>query len=572
MFVYFQYYAKKIFDFVKKAFIVIAVYVVIVSLFFHFTSKNKENIITDISTVKETEALYKLFTNPDLNTSVSGNILRGTLCFFVGEVCTDNPHDARENFKHSVFGFITNLITLPFANPPASGTYWVYSGLQNAGFVPKSYAAEGIGFAALAPFQEIWKMFRNFVFMIMVLFIVAIGFMIMFRTKINQQTVISIENSLPRIVIALLLITFSYPIAGFLIDLMYISIGFIVTLFASNSLVPFDKSKLLHTYLFSTDLGPWDNLMPIEGGLPMFRIASSMYRILPIFVQTTLDMIIGAFLPRLAFNLVPLMFGGIARGYNPYKFGAEKVLKLDFIKDAAGKITRSGTLVVSVAAALFEIAVDILIGSILGQYMLILILTLLLIFSLIFIFFRIFFMLLSAYINSLLLIIFSPVILAIEAIPGKSAFSSWIKNLALNLMTFPLVVIFTLLAAIIIRLPEQTQSVWMPPFLTFVSPSAFQVLIGGAILFMTPDLIKLVKQLTGVKPLPIDLNFGSFFSGGQAAVGGGVGLLGQIGSVSLGMGAVKGFLGKSKEGKPLAQEIAEAFKAIQNPQQSSGPS
>ena len=43
--------------------------------------------------------------------------------------------------------------------------------------------------------------------------------MIMFRKKVDPQTVVTIQNSLPRIVIALILITFSYPIAALIFNL-----------------------------------------------------------------------------------------------------------------------------------------------------------------------------------------------------------------------------------------------------------------------------------------------------------------------------------------------------------------
>lgn len=54
--------------------------------------------------------------------------------------------------------------------------------------------------------------------------------MIMFRVKISPQTIITVQSALPKIALALILITFSYPIAGLLVDLMYVVIG-IISLF-----------------------------------------------------------------------------------------------------------------------------------------------------------------------------------------------------------------------------------------------------------------------------------------------------------------------------------------------------
>ena len=57
------------------------------------------------------------------------------------------------------------------------------------------------------------------------------GFAIMFRVKINAQTVISIQTLLPKIIALLLLITFSYAIVGLMIDLMYLVFYIIINSF-----------------------------------------------------------------------------------------------------------------------------------------------------------------------------------------------------------------------------------------------------------------------------------------------------------------------------------------------------
>jgi hypothetical protein len=56
----------------------------------------------------------------------------------------------------------------------------------------------------------------------------------MFRVKISPQAVITVQSALPKVVITLILITFSYAIAGFLVDLMYVVIGIISFLFAGK--------------------------------------------------------------------------------------------------------------------------------------------------------------------------------------------------------------------------------------------------------------------------------------------------------------------------------------------------
>jgi hypothetical protein len=81
--------------------------------------------------------------------------------------------------------------------------------------------AEASGFSDLTkaePIFTIWKNARNAAYALSIVALVIVGFLIMFRTKIDAKTSISLTNTLPKIVIMLLLITFSFAIAGLMID------------------------------------------------------------------------------------------------------------------------------------------------------------------------------------------------------------------------------------------------------------------------------------------------------------------------------------------------------------------
>src|SRR3990172_12628792 len=73
--------------------------------------------------------------------------------------------------------------------------------------------------------------------MLLAFVMIVIGFLIMFRRQIDPHTVISIQNALPRIVLTLILITFSYAIVGLLIDLMYVILLLAYSLFESTGLI-----------------------------------------------------------------------------------------------------------------------------------------------------------------------------------------------------------------------------------------------------------------------------------------------------------------------------------------------
>lgn len=94
--------------------------------------------------------------------------------------------------------------------------------------------AQGFGFFAGNSVINIWRFIRNFTYFLLVLAVVVMAFMIMFRVKLSPQTVITVQSAIPKIVIGLILITFSYAIAGFLIDLMYVVLGLLTTIFTST--------------------------------------------------------------------------------------------------------------------------------------------------------------------------------------------------------------------------------------------------------------------------------------------------------------------------------------------------
>jgi hypothetical protein len=104
--------------------------------------------------------------------------------------------------------------------------------------------AQGFGFDAVNPVLILWRAVRNLTYFLLIFAVVAMAFMIMFRVKLSPQTVITVQSAIPKIFIAILLITFSYAIAGFLIDLMYVVIGLIVSILTGAELTTFSWTEL----------------------------------------------------------------------------------------------------------------------------------------------------------------------------------------------------------------------------------------------------------------------------------------------------------------------------------------
>lgn len=131
------------------------------------------------------------------------------------------------------------LASLVFSKErPFSGINYVREKVDNFSLVPEAHAQTvGFGFNALKPVQAMWQTSRDMAFGLFVLAAIVFAFMIMFRVKISPQVVISVQTALPKLIGALILVTFSYAIAGFLVDLMYVVYGLMALL--GKGFIPF---------------------------------------------------------------------------------------------------------------------------------------------------------------------------------------------------------------------------------------------------------------------------------------------------------------------------------------------
>lgn len=531
--------------FLKKAFLVFVVFGVVFAIFGSVINTNRPRYDEKKVLQASQKQLHETFSREKLGIKKgSGKDLVLSLykvgyCAFMGELCTEKLTSDNSAFKSSLMGQVSNLISMTYINPPASGMYWVTNTLQKAGFIPQSYAAEGMGFAMIKPLMNLWKIFRDIAYLVIVVFLIAIGFMIMFRTKINPQTVISVENSLPKIVVALLLITFSFAIAGFLIDAMYLLIILAIGILSNNNTY-YDTGQMQNIYLQSNVGRLWTDIIP----LPKEAF------LLGLIGLNRFSYIGDAFM-----SLLPETLNGVFHGLAALVglLGGTKLI-MSFFKDiGAGEFLNNwaiGTvslgqlpdplLKLGVVALIGPIIINLIVhglGFIVGLIVSLAILGMV---------FNIFFILLRSYIQITLSIIFSPIILLFEALPGNNNFSFWLKGLIGELLTFPIVITLLLTEKVMFMTMSYPGEFWTPPFLVNLNPAAFSVIFGLGIMLITPDIVKLVKEAVGAKPLPFNLGLGTFMSGGGAVLGGGMGILQQFSTISLGLSGIKGVTGMFK--------------------------
>ena len=182
------------------------------------------------------------------------SMMLGATAFIVGHNEVNNSFETVSEVKRErgLVGDMGYAIALMYENKPADTQTFVADALNSAGIVTPAQA-QGLGFASLSPLLNTWKVFRNIAYLFFVVVFLIIGFLIMLRQKINGQTVVTAQQAIPRVIIALLLVTFSYAIAGLLIDLMYLTMYFLLAIFGHADIT--GQQKFLDRNFFALGLG-----------------------------------------------------------------------------------------------------------------------------------------------------------------------------------------------------------------------------------------------------------------------------------------------------------------------------
>jgi len=347
-------------------------------------------------------------------------------------------------YNESFAGYSDKALAYLYNNPPASTYAFIEDMGQSLGFIPKRTYAQGIGFNKLDSLLPLWKAFRNIAYALLAVAMIIIGFLIMFRKKIDPKTVITVQNALPNIVITLLLITFSYAIVGVLIDFMYVIIAFAISI-----LKPVGNG-VIDDYTYQTFLsGSYDDVARklLSGGQ-----------------EATFQMIVG--------NLLSF-FGLRFPTVNEALVIAAGMPIFISILPTAGLVASAGTILLA-----FILCLVFLFATV-----------------------RLFFVLISAYIQIIMSLLISPFQLLLGVFPGSNAFENWIKNLIANLAVFPITAIMILIGSIIVKY-GQNGTVWAPPMLTSGDVGAHNIVgvIAIGILLGIPSVVNSVKEALKAKP------------------------------------------------------------------------
>lgn len=343
-------------------------------------------------------------------------------------------------------GGLAKVMVAMYQSPPTSTVQYLADLGQNFGLAKPAYAqVGGSGAGIIEPIKILWQFTRNLTYVLFIIVFVVVGFMIMFRTKINPQTVISAQAALPGLVIGLILVTFSYFIAALIIDTSFLGIQVVANIFVQvknssgktinvldiNSLK--DSSNALHLYFSSFQ-----------------------------FIENVRDLFTG--------------IGGI--------------------------FTSVGSGIVQSVPLLIILIFSVIPGAILATTAIAsLLIPLILIIALVIQFIRLLIKLIFAYIALLVTTIFGPFIIIFASIPGRGgALGVWWRTLLGNALVFPAVFAAFLFAGFI--LGTDTSS-WKgaPPLFGGLPTELLRLIIAYGIILGTPAIPDMVKKALGVPDL-----------------------------------------------------------------------
>lgn len=356
-----------------------------------------------------------------------------------------------------------NSAVVALYRPPASGIEYIAQVRDN--LLGKPVYAQNSSINKLQYILPLWRIFRNIVYILSTILFIVIGMMIMLRVKVSPQAVITVQSAIPRIITVLILVTFSYAIAGLVLDLCNLFQAIATSLLFSAQNKGLTENLFEDTYWYKSGIsGLWEkikNLLGVDN---------------PDFTYSSLVNLDSATTRDLAKRISP----NLTTGY--------------FLGLYIGRVTNLGAFLGGVGGVILPLLI-----SIIKFFWL----------------FKLFFNLLKCYATLLIKIIFAPLEIAMGAIPNsKINFSSWITDFAANALVFPVVALFLIIINVIIDVfvagtKGTSQALWMPSIIdasrlfthkdrAYTAVATGLGLIGLSLLSKLPEMVPvMIKEMKG---------------------------------------------------------------------------
>src|SRR5581483_6764082 len=320
-----------------------------------------------------------------------------------------------------------------------------------------------------------------------ILFLI-IGFAIMFRIHIDPRTVMTVENQIPKIIVGIILVTFSFAIVGLLIDFMWIL-------------------TFLSIEVFKT--------------IPGVNLGDSFNQVQGRNVLEVANNIMGAGRFGGLVGVAGTSSGAISSIIASIFQGPGASVIVGMILGAAGAV--GGTLLVPGIGTLIGGIVGTTLGGLTGSSALGfvggLIAFLVIVIALLFALFRLWFTLIKAYVMILIVAVFSPFWVLAGILPGSRLnFTNLLRELGSNLVTFPATIIMFLLGKTFLDIfaGSANGAPFVPPLIG--NPGDYRAIgsiVGLGIILLTPDINKIMRKALQAP----DFDFSAIFKSLGAGAG-----------------------------------------------------
>ena len=395
-------------------------------------------------------------------------------------------------------GVMNQLISSLYI-PVVSSTQYAGYLADNFSLTKPAYAAYtncnksqfGYGFCGLSPLLQLWSNVRDLSYALLTILFIAIGIGVMFRFKVDPRTVMTLQNQIPRVIIAILLITFSFAIAGGLIDVMwtatYAGINFIASASPKSQIDicpagPKPLNQVVETRLLDQPISFTNTLFEVncqstfDNG--MLNLATKVSDSLGDLVQTVVhDMLLGGDACHITW-------------WNP----------LSILGGAAKCALENGALSVILWLAEFLVKLIIIVTILVAL-------------------FRLWYKLITCYLTFLIFVILGPIWIVLGLIPGRPmGFEKWLRIIFANLAVFPLVAFVLVFARVLSDIvptgASTADTVFVPPLVGNPSISTFSGLMGFGAIMIAPTIPDIIKERLKAKS---QSNLGAVVGAGVAA-------------------------------------------------------
>lgn len=336
--------------------------------------------MNDISNLGSVMGVLKIFTGPQ---------------FFDPEQKVKNDPDISALSKGGLIGYTDSGIVALYRNQPGvdipnhMAKQWVPGYDQTT---RSTIAAEdGYDLLTSVGMDELWEKTRLIAYVLFVLVLMSAGFMIMFRQKIGGQLMITVFNTLPGVIVGLIVVTFSFAIVGLILNLGILLVGVIGSLLDPSG----------------------QSLMSVNGPFSLL----SPKNIAGFFTEDSNNTAEG-------FTLIGGGIVGLLSALIAGILGASATVPL---LAAAGPV-------IAVGAIGFFVVMILVVGIVLWASV------------------KVYITVLTAYIGIILDTVLGPLYLVASALPGKSYIGfDWFKRILRNALAFPMVFFFVNLGGFILK-------------------------------------------------------------------------------------------------------------------------